>query len=199
MDDKKTVDEDQESGSGTSLVAMFKSRYIGYMSLFVVLLISVTIFVHFSFLGVARESYPNHTDLAAFFGYFNGTLMVFSVLIKTFVYGRIMKTWGLKLALVASPILLLIFTLVAALIGGVFGLAASFTMFFLIISPLNAAGDFDWVKDFNIKAEADPSGLRVRLGALFKIILSSERSVFSFILLGVLAVFVTLKIFNTRF
>jgi len=134
IDDKKTVDVDQESGSGTSLVAMFKSRYIGYMSLFVVLLISVTIFVHFSFLGVARESYPDHTDLAAFFGYFNGTLMVFSVLIKTFVYGRIMKTWGLKLALVASPILLLIFTLVAALIGGVFGLAASFTMFFLIIS-----------------------------------------------------------------
>jgi len=134
MDDKKTVDEGQESGSGTSLVAMFKSRYIGYMSLFVVLLISVTIFVHFSFLGVARESYPDHTDLAAFFGYFNGTLMVFSVLIKTFVYGRIMKTWGLKLALVASPILLIIFTLVAALIGGVFGLATSFTMFFLIIS-----------------------------------------------------------------
>ncbi len=132
--DKKAAATEQESSGGTSLIGMFKSRYIGIMSLFVVLLISVTIFVHFSFLGVARESYPEHNDLAAFFGYFNGTLMVFSVLIKTFVYGRLMKTWGLKLALVISPILILIFTLVAALIGGVFGLATSFTMFFLIIS-----------------------------------------------------------------
>jgi AAA family ATP:ADP antiporter len=129
-----TGQTEQESRSGASLATMFRSRYIGYMSLFVVLLISVTIFVHFSFLGVARESYPNETDLAAFFGYFNGTLMVFSVLIKTFVYGRIMKTWGLKLALFISPVLILVFTVVAAVIGGVFGLAASFTMFFLIIS-----------------------------------------------------------------
>ncbi len=132
--DRKAGEDEAEPETGTSLWAMLRSRYIGYMSLFVVLLISVTIFVHFSFLGVARESYPNHTDLAAFFGYFNGTLMVFSVLIKTFVYGRLMKTWGLRLTLVISPILILIFTLVAAVIGGVFGLAASFTMFFLIIS-----------------------------------------------------------------
>jgi hypothetical protein len=132
--DTRSGESGRESESRTSLFSMLRSRYIGYMSLFVVLLISVTIFVHFSFLGVARESYPDHTDLAAFFGYFNGTLMVFSVLIKTFVYGRLMKTWGLKLTLVISPILLLIFTGVAAVIGGVFGLAATFTMFFLIIS-----------------------------------------------------------------
>jgi AAA family ATP:ADP antiporter len=132
--EQKEVPAEEESKSDTGLAAMFKSRYIGYMSLFVVLLISVTIFVHFSFLGVARESYPDHSDLASFFGYFNGTLMVFSVLIKTFVYGRILKTWGLKLALVVSPLLILVFTIVAAVIGGVFGLAASFTMFFLVIS-----------------------------------------------------------------
>ncbi|MFC2113641.1 hypothetical protein ACFLTA_10270 [Bacteroidota bacterium] len=132
--EQKTEPAEEKSKSGTSLVAMFKSRYIGYMSLFVVLLISVTMFVHFAYLGVAQESYPDHTDLAAFFGYFNGTLMIFSILIKTFVYGRVMKTWGLKLALVVSPILILVFVIIAAVIGGVFGLAASFTLFFLVIS-----------------------------------------------------------------
>ncbi|MCK4746509.1 MAG: hypothetical protein KAT15_05715, partial [Bacteroidales bacterium] len=132
--DMKTEETGEDSRADNRFIAMFKSRYIGYMSLFVVLLISVTMFVHFSFLGVAQESYPNPVDLAAFFGFFNGTLMVFSVLIKTFVYGRLMKTWGLKLALVVSPILILVFTIVAAVIGGVFGLAASFTMFFLVIS-----------------------------------------------------------------
>ncbi len=132
--DNKTSDEGKDKESGTNLFSMFKSRYIGYMSLFVILLISVTIFIHFSFLGVAKESYPDHTDLASFFGYFNGTLMVFSVLIKTFVYGRLMQTWGLKLTLIISPFLILIFTIVAAIVGGVFGLATSFTMFFLVIS-----------------------------------------------------------------
>jgi hypothetical protein len=41
--------------------------------------------------------------------------------------------------------------------------------FLLVISPACFAGDFDWVKDFNIKAEADPSGFKASLGARFKI------------------------------
>jgi hypothetical protein len=40
--------------------------------------------------------------------------------------------------------------------------------FLLVLSPA-VAGDFDWTKDFNIKAEADPSGFRARLAARFKI------------------------------
>ena len=39
---------------------------------------------------------------------------------------------------------------------------------FLLVSPAAVAGDFDWTKDFNIKAEADPSGFRARLAARFK-------------------------------
>lgn len=42
-------------------------------------------------------------------------------------------------------------------------------MMLLFVSSITVAGDFDWVKDFNIKAEADPSGLRVRLATRFKI------------------------------
>jgi hypothetical protein len=40
---------------------------------------------------------------------------------------------------------------------------------FLLVSSVAVAGDFDWTKDFNIKAEADPSGFRARLAARFKI------------------------------
>ena len=43
------------------------------------------------------------------------------------------------------------------------------SMLFLLISPMAAASDFGWVKDFNVRAEADPSGFRVRLGTRFKI------------------------------
>ena len=43
------------------------------------------------------------------------------------------------------------------------------TMFLLLVSPAALAGDFDWIKDFNIRAEADPDGFRARLAARFDI------------------------------
>jgi hypothetical protein len=44
-----------------------------------------------------------------------------------------------------------------------------FLMMLLCISSVAIAGDFDWIKDLNIQAQADPSGFRARLGARFKI------------------------------
>ena len=42
-------------------------------------------------------------------------------------------------------------------------------MMLLLASSIATAGDFDWIKDLNIQAEADPSEFRVRLEARFKI------------------------------
>ncbi len=42
-------------------------------------------------------------------------------------------------------------------------------MVLLLVSSRAVAGDFDWVKNFNIQAEADPSGIRARLATRFKI------------------------------
>jgi len=43
------------------------------------------------------------------------------------------------------------------------------SMALLLVSSAAVAGDFDWARDFNIRAEADPSGFRARLAARFKI------------------------------
>jgi len=115
--DKKVEAEQQAVATDNRFFSLFRSRYISLMSIFVILLVSATIFVHYSFLSVTKENYPDPIGLAAFLGYFNGTLMIFSILIKTFVYGRLMKTWGLKVALAISPILILVFTIIAAVIG----------------------------------------------------------------------------------
>ncbi len=40
---------------------------------------------------------------------------------------------------------------------------------FVLSATAVAAEDFAWTKDFNIKAEADPSGFRVSLATRFKI------------------------------
>ena len=45
----------------------------------------------------------------------------------------------------------------------------AFSMMLLFVTSVAAAGDFDWIKDLNIRAETDLSGFRARLGARFKI------------------------------
>ena len=44
-----------------------------------------------------------------------------------------------------------------------------FLIMLLSVSSVVIAGDFDWIKDLNIQAQADASGFRARLGARFKI------------------------------
>ena len=39
----------------------------------------------------------------------------------------------------------------------------------LLASSESFAADFDWIRDFNIQAQADPSGFRARMGARFRI------------------------------
>ena len=50
-------------------------------------------------------------------------------------------------------------------------LLITFSVVFLLVSSATvvAAGDFDWIKDLNIRAEADPSGFRASLATRFNI------------------------------
>jgi hypothetical protein len=50
-----------------------------------------------------------------------------------------------------------------------FKLLLAFSTMLLLGSSVAEAGDFDWLRDLNIQAEADPSGFRARLGARFNI------------------------------
>ncbi len=116
---------------------IFKSRYVIYMSVFVVMSMLAAFFIQYSFLTVTKENYPDHNDLTEFLGAFTGSLLLFTFLFKTFVYSKLMKTYGLKFSIMVSSILLLLFTVVASLIGTFSGYTAaanSFIFFFLIIA-----------------------------------------------------------------
>ncbi len=43
------------------------------------------------------------------------------------------------------------------------------SLFIVIFSSVAVAGDFDWVRDFNVQAQADQSGFRARLETRFDI------------------------------
>ncbi|HPE18998.1 MAG TPA: hypothetical protein PLM76_10190 [Tenuifilaceae bacterium] len=111
--------------------------YVRTIATFVVLSMLVAFFVHYLFLAVASQRFDNPDELAKYFGGLMGTLTVVSVLIKTFVYGSLMKTYGLRVSLLVSPVIMTIVTVSAAIIGSFFGYtleSASFTFFFLLIS-----------------------------------------------------------------
>jgi len=43
------------------------------------------------------------------------------------------------------------------------------SILFMAFSSAAEAGDFDWMKDFNIRGEVDPTGFRARLAARFQV------------------------------
>ncbi len=119
------------------LVDFAKNPYILYMALFVVFSMFTAFFVQYSFLVVTNEQYPVEDDLAKFLGFFTGSMMIFTFVIKTFVYSKLMKTYGLKISLMLSSLLLLAFTGLAILVGllsGYQATSAGFIYFFLLIS-----------------------------------------------------------------
>lgn len=121
----------------SSFLDTFKIPYVRTMAIFVILSMLVAFFVHYLFLAVASQRFNNPDEMAKYFGGLMGSLTFVSVLIKTFVYGPLMKTYGLKVSLLVSPVVMILVTASAAIVGSLFGFtveSATFTFFFLLIS-----------------------------------------------------------------
>ena len=121
----------------SGLLGVFRKRYTSMMALFVIISVIAAFFIHYSFMWATEANYSDSRELTSFLGAFFGTMMIFTVVIKSTLYGWLMKNYGLRVTLLISPVLLLILTVIAAVVGGFFGYtaeAASFTLFFLVIS-----------------------------------------------------------------
>lgn len=137
MKDKQVLRIDEKPVIKERFIDLFKNRYTFMMSSFVGFSVIVAFLIHYTFIAVTNAQYPENRELAKFLGYFMGTLTVFTLLIKTLVYGRIMKTYGLKVTLLISPVLISILAIAAVIFGSLLGYttaSASFTFFFLIIA-----------------------------------------------------------------
>lgn len=126
-----------ESKKKSRFFDTMKIPYVRTMAFFVICSMLVAFFVHYLFLAVADARFASNEELAKFLGALMGTLTFVSILIKTFVYGPLMKNYGLKVGLLISPIIVSIVSVCAALVGSFFGytiVSAAFTFFFLLIS-----------------------------------------------------------------
>ena len=120
------------------LIEFFKSKYIIFITLFMIMSLSALSFMNYSFFNVSTVQFPDGNDLSSFLASFEGTIVIFSFLFTTFATDWIQSNYGLRVALVINPILLLIFTIGAALVGSVFGYTqdsgALFIYFFIMIA-----------------------------------------------------------------
>ena len=135
--EEESEKEEKEEKKSVGFFKLLKDRYILLMSLFVIFSMIVAFFVQYSFLVVTNFKYPEETELAKYLGVFTGTMMIFSIIIKVFVYSKLMKTYGLKICLLILPALMLLLTILASVSGYYFGFTVAsggFLLFFLLIS-----------------------------------------------------------------
>lgn len=121
----------------TKFLTMFKNKYIIYLSMFLFLSMAAFVFVDYSFMNVTEQQYPDEKQLASFLGVFEGSIMILSLLIQTFVNERLLSMYGIKTSLLLLPIILFLFTGLAIASGYLFGFDVSspeFIWFFLFIA-----------------------------------------------------------------
>lgn len=84
-----------------------KNRHLLLLSGIMISAIVVTTLIDFQFNSVVEHRFVDKDARTAFFGMFFAVLMIFSFLLHTFLTGRILRKFGIRMALLIAPLLLL--------------------------------------------------------------------------------------------
>jgi AAA family ATP:ADP antiporter len=131
-----TLKKERELNQKLTIASFFKSKYVLFLSLFIIASMVAVNFVDYSFLNVSSQFF-NKNDLPKFLSYFETTVLIFSFLFQTFAADKVIADYGLKVSVLVNPILITIFTVVALVIGLSFGYSSassSFVIFFIMIA-----------------------------------------------------------------
>jgi AAA family ATP:ADP antiporter len=118
--------------------AVFKSRYLIAIAVFVVLLSSVTTFLYFEQARLVAETFPDQTRQTQVFGAIDAVVQGLAILTQVFLTGRVAQRLGVGVLLVAVPVI------VAA--GFVWlALAPTFAVF-VVVMVVRRAGEYAFVR-----------------------------------------------------
>ncbi|MBC6399831.1 MAG: HEAT repeat domain-containing protein [Ekhidna sp.] len=118
-----------------SFVTLLKDKYLQLLSVFLVFSTGVAIFTEYTFLSATETMYPDEDDLSNFLSFFSGTVILVSFFIQSFVNDLIIGRFGLKVALMTMPLILILFTVGAITAGHIFGYEIktdNFILFFVL-------------------------------------------------------------------
>ncbi|RCR67770.1 HEAT repeat domain-containing protein [Larkinella punicea] len=111
--------------------AMASKSYESMLAIIALLTVFGLIYVEFMFTILSKEIFPNKELLAGFLGMFFGICAVIELIIKSFLYNRLISTYSIRAGIVILPIALLISYTVGAVYGTVYGTTS---LFFALIA-----------------------------------------------------------------
>lgn len=120
--DKVTkVAEGEEKPQEVSFLDLMKDPYLRLLSLFLIFSMGASVFVDYSFYSATEIMYPDEKELADFLSFFSATVMLMSFFIQSFINDIIIGRFGLKVALMTMPLILILFTLGGIACGHYYG------------------------------------------------------------------------------
>jgi AAA family ATP:ADP antiporter len=114
--------------------SIWKDPYTKLLSIFLIFSTGAAVFVDFTFYSATEIMFPEEDELNTFLSFFNGTVMIMSFLIQSFVNDIIIGRFGLKIALMVMPSILILFTVGGIISGHFFGFqikTEEFLLFFM--------------------------------------------------------------------
>ena len=119
-------------------IVFHEDLYIRIIGFFSALSVLTAIFIQYTFMAVTRELYPAPENMAGFLCLFTGSTMIMILFLKLVVFNLFLHTYGLKACLIATPLLIAVFTSMAIAIGSVMGytpdVPGGFIIFFILIA-----------------------------------------------------------------
>lgn len=135
-----TATESESKQEGSKIKNLIKEPYVISVVLFIFFSMLASTFLDYSFWNVTEQQYPDEKQLASFLGVFEGTIMVISLLLQTFVNEFLIRNFSLRISILLLPVILLTFTAAALFSGYYFGYTLPneyFIWFFLFITLSN--------------------------------------------------------------
>ena len=187
------LEKNKEVKQNVNYSHLAKNKYLAIMSIFIIVSVTATVFIDYSFANVSKARFPTTQELATFISYFEATIVLFSFLFQTFITDYIIENYGLKTALIINPILIAIFTITTLLIGLFLGFDPGSEKFFFFFTAIAASKLFiDSIKDAldgpSFKLYFLPIDNNVRLDVQTKI--EGVVNAFAYLLAGAIILFI---------
>ncbi len=100
--------EEEKAGLIRSFTLLRENRYMLYLSGMMIVAIIISNLVDFQFKALGKAFFPDKNATTSFFACFNLGLLVFSYLLAALVTTRVLKNFGMRVALLIPPVFLLV-------------------------------------------------------------------------------------------
>ena len=137
---KKFDQSDQIDGKelkkSASLKNILKDKYLRLLSFFLLFSMLAFMIVQYSFQDAVSKQFPDETELRNFISFFQAFILVFMFFLQTFINDKILSDYGIKVALLILPVVLVLFTGLAIAAGHFFGFSEGEVSFFYFFSAV---------------------------------------------------------------